>query len=140
MGQRHTIKNRVENKETHKAILVDQRITEAAIIKPEAANADYLTQNLAVNITQRKSKTERIGYMPILIFLCIGMILQLSGNSFCFSAGILICVSVCGLICISVFVSAIFSDRNSDSLSGLPEYSTTINDGYKEFKMENSNI
>ena len=90
---------------------IDIRMMEAAIIEPEEANVDILMDNLEGHDTQK-------GYVPVLIFLVIGMFLQLAGNAYCVLAGTLICVGVCGLICIWVWVSAVFSRNEWDSLSG----------------------
>lgn len=113
MKQRYIKKKRTEKKGNHATMPINIKMTEAGIIKPEEANVDNLIGNLEEHNTQK-------GYIPFLIFLVIGMILQLTSNTFCVLAGTLVCVSVCGLICIWVCVSAVFSHSESDSLSGTP--------------------
>lgn len=113
MSQQRITRNWTE-KGNHATIPIDIRLVEASTIKPKEATVDNLMGNLDEQNTQK-------GHIPFLILLVIGMILQITGSTFCVLAGTLVCVSVCGLICVWVCFSAVFSRKESNSLSGTHE-------------------
>jgi len=97
----------------------DTRMNKIGTIRPEKANADSSIDNLIDNLEGHNTQK---GHIPVLIFLAIGMVLQLTGVAFFVLAGTLICVSVCGLICLWVCASAVFSHNDEDSVSGTSEF------------------
>lgn len=113
MEQLHANKNNSEKKGSYLIPAIYSNIVEAEIVVPERANADNLAENSEVNNTKQI-------HIPFFIFLVIGILLQLTGNAFCVQVGTLVCVSACGLICISVLISAAFSRRKLDSPERTP--------------------
>ena len=113
MEQLHANKNNSEKKGSHLMSAICSNIVEAEIIVPERASADSLAENSELNNTKQI-------HIPFFIFLVIGILLQLTGNTFCVQVGTLVCFSVCGLICISVLISAVFSRSKLDSPAGTP--------------------
>jgi hypothetical protein len=116
MEQRNIKKKWTEKKGNRATLLIETRMIEVDAIKPDKANVHNLMGNWKEHISQE-------GHIPFLVFLVIGMILQLTGNAFCVMAGTLLCVSACGLICIWVCTSTVFSHNESISLSETPEFS-----------------
>jgi hypothetical protein len=113
MSQQCITKNHTE-KAYSTTMPIDKRLVESSTIKPEETNVDNLMGNLDEHNDQK-------GYIHFLLPLVIGMILQVTGNTFCVLAGTLVCVSVCGLICLWVCFSAVFLRKESNSLSRTPE-------------------
>jgi nitrate/nitrite transporter NarK len=109
MNQQRITRNWTE-KGSYTTMPIDIRLVEASTIKPEEANIGDLMGNLDEHNAQK-------GYIHFLLPLVIGMILQVTGSTFCVLAGTLVCVSVCGLICFWVCYSAVFSRKESNSLS-----------------------
>ena len=103
----------VETAETRKASTKIERRAGILAEKTEGLYEDYSKQKVIVQTAQQENATKKMGYIPILIMLTTGMILQLSGNSFCVSAGPFVYVSICALICISVFISAVLYNEQS---------------------------
>jgi hypothetical protein len=115
MEHRNIKKNWTEKKGNRAILPIETRMIEVDASEPDEANMHNLMGNLEEHNTQK-------GHIPFLVFLVIGMILQLTGNTFCVMAGTLICVSACGLICIWVCISAVLSHNESRSLSETPEF------------------
>lgn len=110
MGQRYLKRNYTENKSSQTTTAIDIKIVDACAIKSVKSNVSNLKGNLENHDTQK-------GHILFLISLFIGMILQLSGNTFFVLTGTLVCVSVCGSVCIWVCFSAVFARNESDSPS-----------------------
>jgi hypothetical protein len=105
------IKKWTEKKGNPATTAIETRTVEAGTIKPEAATlGDFMGTSEEYN--SQKGYTA----FAFLIFLVIGMLLQLTGNAYCILSGTLVCVSVFGSVCIWICVSAVFSENESDSL------------------------
>lgn len=113
--EQRCIKKKWTQKKSNRATLpIETKMIEVDAIKPEDANGHNLMGNLEEHNTEKR-------HIPFFIFLVIGMILQMTGNTFCVLAGTLVCVSACWLICIWVCISALFSHNEPKSLSETPK-------------------
>lgn len=113
--EQRCIKKKWTQKKANRATLpIETKMIEVDAIKPEDANVHNSMGNLEERNTQER-------YTPFFIFLIIGMILQITGNTFCVLVGTLVCVSACWFICIWVCISAVFSHKEPKSLSETPE-------------------
>ena len=92
---------------------IDIRIIEAGTTKSEEAHS---MGNLEEHNTEK-------GHILFLIFLAIGMILQLTGNNYCILTGTVVCVSTCGFICSWIFFSAVRLHNEPNSFSRTPDVS-----------------
>ena len=109
--KRRCVKKDLAVKKTNRATTpIYIRTTETVTIKPAETNMDNSTSNLDGDNNQK-------GHILFLIFLAIGMILQLTGNNYCVLTGTVVCVSACGFICSWVFFSAVLVYNDSKSLS-----------------------
>ena len=108
-------KNRSEKKDNHATLSLETIMIEVEATKLDEANVHNLMSNLEEHNTKE-------GHILFFVFLVIGMTLQLTGNTLCVLTGTLLCVSACGLICVWVCISAVFSHKESRSLSVTPEF------------------
>ena len=115
MEHRNIKKNRSEKKGNPATLSLESIMIEVDATELREANVHNLMDNMEEHNT-------RGGPIHFLLALVLGMIFQLTGNTFCIMAGTLLCVSACGLICIWVCISAAFSRNESRSLSGNPEF------------------
>ena len=116
----------------HRTKKSNQKMAEPTAISVEAITIDDSTDNLGFDTSVQKNKNESGGYIPILILFTIGMIFQLSGHPLWISIGVLVCVSVCALVCFSVVIPALISGDGLDSSAEFPDFPETIDDaGYE---------
>ena len=116
MKNRFMKKDRVEKKGNRATIPIDMRMVKAGTVKPKEESVDNSTGDLEEHSAGKE-------YILFLIFLAVGMILQLMGNNYCVLSGTVMCISTCGFICSWVFFSSVLSNNESNSFSRTPKFS-----------------
>jgi hypothetical protein len=116
MKNRFIKKDRAEKKGNRATIPIDIRMVKAGKVKPKEENVDNSTGDLEEHDTGKE-------YILFLIFLAVGMILQLMSNNYCVLTGTVVCISACGFICSWVFFSSVLSNNESNSFSRTTKFS-----------------
>ena len=116
MKNRFMKKDRAKKKGSRATIPIEMRMVKAGTVKPKEGNVDISPGDLEERSTGKE-------YILFLIFLAVGMILQLMGNNYCVLTGTVVCISTCGFICSWVFFSSVLSNNESNSFSRTPKFS-----------------